>query len=248
MRTTRRRQIVAAACLAGIAALVAGPTRATAAEQEFAERTLRTDDGATIRYLLVEPDTAGADADTEAERSVLIALPPGNQQRAMAAWGLRIYWAAEARRRGWIVASPIRTGETMLYNGTESQFVALVRHLGTTARLRGGKVYLAGVSNGGLSAFHAAITHPELVHALLVLPGYPPGEDDHEHLKALRGIPVTMLVGAEDAHWVARMEDARAALTAAGGTVTLRTMPGEAHVLRSLGGGRELFEILAPTP
>ena len=53
----------------------------------FAERTLHTDDGATIRYLLVEPD--GGTADTE--RSVLIALPPGNQQRAMAEWGLRIY-------------------------------------------------------------------------------------------------------------------------------------------------------------
>jgi pimeloyl-ACP methyl ester carboxylesterase len=246
VEVNRRRQVVAAACLAGIAGLVAGTTRVTATEQEFAERTLRTDDGATIRYLLVEPDAATAADDTE--RSVLIALPPGNQQRAMAEWGLRIYWAAEARRRGWIVASPIRTGETMLYNGTASQFVALVRHLGTTARLRGGKVYLAGVSNGGLSAFHAAITHPELVHALLVLPGYPPGEDDHKNLKALRDVPVTMLVGAEDAHWVARMEDARAALAAAGATVTLRTMPGEAHVLRSLGGGRELFEILASVP
>jgi len=206
----------------------------------FLERSVQTRDGVTLRYLLVRPPGW----DPAAEYPVLIALPPGNQTRAMVEWGLRTYWADEARRRGWVVASPMRPTDVLLFNATDAHFEDLVAQIARETRIAGGKVHVAGVSNGGLSAFRAAVTHPARVRALVVLPGFPPNERDYERLAALRDVPVTLYVGARDAEWVPEMQRAERELAAAGVPVTLHVMPGEDHVIRSLTGGRALFDVL----
>jgi pimeloyl-ACP methyl ester carboxylesterase len=237
------RRVAALTALLALAAPL-GVAVAAPPSAPFVERSFETRDGVTMRYLLVRP----APIDASAEVSVLVALPPGNQTREMAEWGLRTYWAAEAQARGWVVVSPIRPTASLLFNGTEGHFADLVDHLAKELEIRGGKVHLAGMSNGGLSAFHAAVTHPGRVRALVVLPGFPPSEDDYERLAALRDVPVTMLVGERDSDWLPEMERAEKALSEAGGKVSLRVMPGESHVLRSLGDGKTLYDILAAAP
>jgi predicted esterase len=106
----------------------------------------------------------------------------------------------------------------------------------------GGKFHVAGVSNGGIRTFRFAIENPELVHSLIVLPGYPL-DNDRENLANLVDITVSMFVGENDGSWVSRMQTAEQALTELGGQVTLEIMPGEGHVIRSLNGER-LFDLL----
>jgi hypothetical protein len=36
----------------------------------------------------------------------LLALPPGDQSKELVAAGLRLYWEAQAKKRGWVVISP----------------------------------------------------------------------------------------------------------------------------------------------
>jgi predicted esterase len=238
------RRIAALAALIALAISMPIAVAVSAPSEPFVERSFETRDGVTMRYLLVQPTPI----DASAEVSVLVALPPGNQTREMAEWGLRTYWAAEAQARGWVVVSPIRPTDSLLFNGTEGQFADLVDHLAKELEIRGGKVYLAGMSNGGLSAFHAAVTHPERVRALVVLPGFPPSEDDYKRLAVLRDVPVTMLVGERDRDWLPEMERTEKTLSDLGGKVSLRVMPGESHVLRSLGDGKTLYDILAAAP
>jgi predicted esterase len=102
---------------------------------------------------------------------------------------------------------------------------------------------VAGVSNGGISAFRFAIGSPELVHSIVVLPGYPLDGFDKENLVNLQDIPVVMFVGENDSAWVTRMEAAKRALSDVGAAVTLEIVSGEEHVIRSLSGER-LFDLL----
>ena len=223
-----------------VLATCVGAAHATPEDDAPVTQSFRTTDETEYTYLLVRPAKVAADTTYP----VLVALPPGNQKRAMADWMLRTYWTTEAQRRGWIVVTPIRSGADLLFERNRGHFVELVQHLAKTFRIEGAKVHLAGVSNGGMSSFRAATAHPELVHSVLTLPGFPASESDFGRLDRLTEIPVTMYVGADDKDWVPHMERTRDDLAKAGGKVTLTVMPAEGHVIRSLGGGQTLFDVL----
>jgi predicted esterase len=194
-------------------------------------------DETVIDYALLLPDnyTAGE------TYPILLALPPADQSQAMVEAGLG-YWESEAAERGWIVISPAAPNQTLFFRGSEMLLPEFLERIMEQFQPEGGKFHVAGVSNGGISTFRFAIENPELVHSLIVLPGYPL-DNDRENLANLVDIPVSMFVGENDGSWVSRMQTAEQALTELGGHVTLEIMPGEGHVIRSLNGER-LFDLL----
>ena len=98
-----------------------------------------------------------------------------------------------------------------------------------------GKFHVAGVSNGGLSSFRAALDHTELFHSLLVLPGFPPNEEDFGALDRLAGVlPVTLYVGENDGDWREAAERADRELRELGGEISLTVSSGEGHSLQKL--------------
>lgn len=114
-------------------------------------------DGHTIDYALVLPDHF----DKSKAYPVLLALPPGDQSRQMVEAGLNFYWEAEAKRRGWVVISPIAPSGENFYSGLERELPPLVDEVARSVRVEGGKVHLAGVSNGGLSAYRVITEFPD---------------------------------------------------------------------------------------
>jgi hypothetical protein len=46
---------------------------------------------------------------------VLLALPPGDQSKELVAAGLRLYWEAQAKKRGCVVISPAAPEGTSFY-------------------------------------------------------------------------------------------------------------------------------------
>ena len=110
----------------------------------------------------------------------------------------------------------------------------------------GGKFHLTGISNGGLSAFRAAIDRPERFHTLTVLPGFPPASGDMGRLDRLVGLHITMLVGGRDTRWVERMEAAAIELGRLSAEVHFEVVPGAGHVIRSLAGAdnARLFDLI----
>ncbi|MFQ5399143.1 MAG: hypothetical protein ACE5E7_06040 [Anaerolineae bacterium] len=109
-------------------------------------------------------------------------------------------------------------------------------------RPENGRFHLAGVSNGGISAFRIAINQPERFHSMLVIPGMLRTEDDFQKLDRLAKLPVAMFVGENDTAWLAQMQAAQTRLAELGGDVFLEIVPGEGHVIQSLQGGERLFD------
>ena len=102
-------------------------------------------------------------------------------------------------------------------------------------------MHLAGVSNGGLSAFRAALDQPGLYLDLLTFPGYPPEQSDD--VAKLKGIPVAIWVGELDSGWRESGEATVAKLKSLGSAAQITVVPGESHILESV-GGKEYFDFL----
>lgn len=196
-------------------------------------------DGTVVQYGVVLPP----DFDPAQTFPVLLAFPPGAQTQEMVAAGLEGYWATEAQKRGWVVVSPAAPGGVLFFEGSEAIVPEFLARIAELYRPEGGKFHLAGISNGGISAFRVAVNQPALFHSLVVLPGLPPTGEDSEKLAVLAGIPVRMFVGERDAGWRQLMEDAANELSRQGVDVALEIVPGEGHVIRSL-EGEQLFDLL----
>ncbi len=202
--------------------------------------TLELADGRNLTFDVALPP----DFSPEEEYPILLALPPGEQNQAMVAWGLSEYWAAEAMERGWIVLSPAAPGGWLYFRGAESLIPEFLDATSTVYKPEGGKYHLGGISNGGRSAFQIALAYPELIHSIIVLPGFPGHNSGLPDLAPLKDIPLAMFVGQNDSDWVEAMQATEAALSELGAQVSLEVVPGEGHVIASLGGGQRLFDWL----
>ena len=202
--------------------------------------TLEMSDGTSLDYAVALP----AAFDPAQTYPILLALPPGGQDRAMVQTGLDRYWAAQAIELGWIVLSPAAPDGKLFFQGSERLIPEFLERTATIYRPEGDKYHLGGISNGGISAFRITVNHPELIKSLIVLPGLPHSEEDFEKLELLKDIPVAMFAGEQDTGWVARMEATEEALSNFGGQVSLEIVPNEGHVIQSLDGGEELFALL----
>ncbi len=190
--------------------------------------TLALPDGASLQYVLKTPDGVEGPVPT------VLLLPPGPQTAAMVDFGLAKYMPETAVGRGYAVVSPVAPGGTVFYAGSERFIPALLDAVAEHVEVEGGKFHLAGVSNGGRSAFRIATLYPDRFCSMTVLPGFPPAEEDNARLDRLREIPVAMYAGGDDEAWVTRMERTEARLRELGVAVSLTIFPGEGHVPPSM--------------
>jgi poly(3-hydroxybutyrate) depolymerase len=191
-----------------------------------------------LRYALILPD--GYDA--KKTYPVLIALPPGEQDEQMVEAGLSYYWEAEAKTRGWIVASPINPSWTQFFEGTPDPIAALMDELAKTRHVEGDKFHLAGVSNGGRAAMSCALRMPQRLSSVTVLPGLLPDNVSAERLQKLGGIPIALFAGGNDTRWADRSRTDAKRLTDAGVQASVEILPGEGHVVKL--SGKRLFDLL----
>lgn len=197
------------------------------------------DDGAVIEYALVLP----AGFDVSQAYPVLLALPPGPQTQDMVQAGLDLYWRQGAIDNGWVVVSPASPDGTLYFQGAERYLPEFLAGVAAQVTPEGGKYHVAGISNGGISAFRLVANHPDLVQSLLVAPGYPFSAEDRRNLLENTDIPVAMFVGEQDTTWIPPMQETADALAAQGREVSLEIVPDEGHVMRSLSPDR-LFGLL----
>ena len=196
-------------------------------------RTLEREGEAALRYARVLPDAWTA----ERVSPVLLLLPRGAQDQAAVESTLELCDAEELARRGWIVACPIAPAGETFFTGGERALTALLAHLDQSCAVEGGRVHVAGISNGGRSAFHFAALHADRVASLSALPGYPASEADFAALERLIDVPIALSVGGDDAEWLAQMQRTEARLRELGaGHLTLTVCAGEGHVPRSAVG------------
>lgn len=193
-------------------------------------KRMRLSDGTELEYALVLP----ADFRNDRIYPALLAFPGGRQNLESVRGGLARFWEREAAKRGYIVFSPAApTGKPFHESGADLIPEFLQQQL-AAFKIEGGKFHVAGSSNGGVSAFVAAIRYPELFHSLTALAGFPVEDTDFSRLDRLKNIKVTMFVGMSDQYWKEGMEKTRGRLRALGQPVYFEAIPRNGHFLPDL--------------
>jgi predicted peptidase len=155
-----------------------------------------------IDYKVVLPD--GFDP-ARAYPTVLV-FPRGIQNMMIVEAELRMYWAAEAERRGYIVVSPADPSEQLFFESADRIFPDFLDMIRRDYKVQGGRMHAAGSSNGGVTAFHVASLYPDYFWSVTVFPGYLNDLTDPV-IDALKSMCIYMHVGAGDTDWGNAMKE-----------------------------------------
>jgi predicted peptidase len=184
-----------------------------------------------VHYKLVLPK----DYDPEKAYPAVLAFPPGAQTADMVLTTLERNFRAEAERRGYIVVIPAAPRGRLFFEEGSKVFPEFLKHLLAEYKIRDNKFHIAGMSNGGLSAFYIAATYPQYFWSVTGFPGYLP-DATPERVSALAKMCINMHVGELDTGWLASMKTQSEQLRAQGFTVRFTVEKGESHVLSTLTG------------
>ena len=195
--------------------------------------------GVQLYYKIIVPDSY----DGTKEVPAVIAFPGGAQTMPMVDGVIARNWRIEAEKRGYIVAVLSATAAGLFYQGGARVFPEFLDHLLKEYKIRGGKFHIAGISNGGLSSFHIAASHPRYFFSVTGFPGYLPNATP-ERVAALKPLCIYMYAGELDPQWAGAMKDQFETLRNQGHDVHFTVEAGQAHVMRTLEneGAARLFE------
>jgi len=216
-------------------------TTGATSDADVTRHTFVTANGTSIDYVLLVPPGRSVGAPGK----VIFAFPPGGQDIDLTQQIVEEKYRTEALARGYVVVSPAAPSTGLFFSDASAALVPEL--LDMTATLyppEGGKFELMGVSNGGLSAFRAALEQPDRFGSLVVYPGYSPDGADDPNLKMLKGIGVAMFVGGNDDGWKEPSQQTKEILSRQGGKVELHVVAGEGHILGDALPGRALFDAL----
>ncbi len=199
-------------------------------------------DGTEVAFVAVLPPARVAGEPGR----VLLAFPPGGQDLDLTERLVEEDWRAEALARGWIVVSPAAPSTGLWYTDeTAALLPDFLDSIAATFPPADGTFDLAGVSNGGLSGFRAALEHPERFRSMVLFPGSPSSDTTDEQFAALDEIDITLIVGGDDASWLQGSQQAHDRLAALGIESELVIVPGEGHIIESLTPA-QLWDALDP--
>jgi predicted peptidase len=195
--------------------------------------------GMTMYYKVVLPK----EYDPDKTYPAVLAFPPGGQDMQMVMVTLMQNWAGEAQRRGYIVVIPAAPAGHMFVDDGARVFPKFLDQLLSDYKIRDSKFHIAGMSNGGRSAFHIAASYPRYFWSVTGFPGYLP-DATPERVAALANMCINMHVGELDSGWRQQMQEQAAEFRAKGMTVRMTVEKGQSHVISSLTGegAARLFE------
>jgi predicted peptidase len=201
--------------------------------------------GMVLSYKVVLPK----DYDADKPYPAVLAFPPGGQTQDMVFVTLQRNWAPEAQRRGYIVVIPTAPSGRLFFQEGAKVFPEFVKQLLSDYKIRGNKFHIAGMSNGGISAFYIAALYPQYFVTVTGFPGFLP-DATPERINALAKMCIYLHVGELDTDWLHTMQEQAAAFRAKGIPVQMTVEKGESHVIGALtgdGAARLFNEIESPT-
>ncbi len=152
-------------------------------------------------------------------------------------------WREEAEKRGYVVAVPIAPNGQLFFEGGDKVFPEFLDYLKKEYRPPGGKMHVAGHSNGGLSAFHVAALYPAYFRTLTGYPGLL-NDEDMIRATALKPLCIHMHVGDQDDGWLSAMEDQAERMSQKGYDISLSVEKNQIHRLKAqeIDLSRRLFD------
>jgi poly(3-hydroxybutyrate) depolymerase len=187
--------------------------------------------GATIHYRVILPKGY---QPAKAYPAVL-AFPGGPQTMETVDGTVQRNWREQAERLGYIVIVPAAPNGRLFFEEGAKVFPEFLIKVLSDFKILGGKFHIAGVSNGGLSAFHIASSYPEYFWSVTGLPGYLP-DARPVRVRALAKMCIYMYAGEMDTDWLESEREQAAQFRAQGFIVEFSEEKGQGHVMRTLEG------------
>src|SRR6516164_6475711 len=157
--------------------------------------------GMKLHYKVALPK----DYDPAKTYPAVLAFPPGSQDMNMVLTTLLQNWLPEADQRGYIVVIPAAPNGRAFVGDGAKVFPEFIEQLLQDYKIRDNKFHIAGMSNGGRSAFHIAAMYPKYFLSIIGFPGYLP-DATPERIAALSKMCIYMHVGELDKGWLQDME------------------------------------------
>jgi predicted esterase len=207
----------------------------------LADISLKSGDfaGVTLYYKVIVPK----DYDPAKEYPAVIAFPGGAQTMPMVDGMIARNLKLQADKHGYIVAVFSAPAAGRFYEGGAVVFPAILDKLLADYKIRGRKIHIAGISNGGLSSFHIAASYPKYFWSVTGFPGYLLNPTS-ERVSALGDMCLNMHVGELDQGWLDTMQAQAAMFRAKGMKVRFTIEKGQGHVMTTLegAGAARLFD------
>lgn len=185
-----------------------------------------------VHYELVLPDHY----DPQRPYPAILGFGGGPQTMPTVERLIDNYLRDQAEKRGYIVIAPAAPDNMLFFEGGQRIFPRFLEQILSRYRIEGGKFQIAGVSNGGISAFYIASLYPRYFLSITAFPGFLPN-DESAAVRAISGLCVNMFVGQLDPMgWQGMMSAEAKQFRAAGMSVRFSIEPGQYHVIESLAG------------
>ena len=187
--------------------------------------------GTTIHCRVVLPNHY----DRAKAYPAVLAFPGGPQTMDTVNGTVERNWREQAESLGYIVVVPATPdGRLFFQEGAKVFPEFLIKILGDF-KILDNKFHIAGVSNGGLSAFHIAALYPQYFWSVTGLPGYLL-DVSPERVGALAKMCINMYAGEMDTDWLEAEKAQAARFRAQGYIVEFSEEKGQGHVMETLEG------------
>ena len=187
--------------------------------------------GTTVRYKVILP----TGYDPAKAYPAVLAFPGGPQTMGTVEGTLERNWREQAERLGYIVVIPAAPNGRLFFEEGARIFPEFVVKLLGDFKVLNQRFHIAGVSNGGLSAFHIAASYPQYFWSVTGLPGYLP-DATPARTRSLVKMCIHMYAGELDPGWLESEREQAAAFRAQGMAVQFSMEKGQGHVMRTLEG------------
>jgi len=188
-------------------------------------------DGVSVHYKLILPSPY----DPAKAYPAVLAFPGGPQTMNIVEGTVARNWRAQAEKRGYIVVVPAAPDGDLFFEGGARVFPKFITDLMADFKVDGGKFHIAGMSNGGLSAFYIASLYPQYFLSVTGFPGLL-NDATPAKLKAFSGMCINMHAGELDPEWRDAMKQQSEQLRALGLQVRFTIEPNQPHRLETLSG------------
>ena len=190
-----------------------------------AQERITLEDGSRLAVFVVQP------AETSESPAPLLILMGGGPGNASISRDTSIWLGGGFAERGWLVAVPV-SPNNRAFRGEENngKVEQLITELQKRENVADGKVLLAGIFNGGMSALEIARRNPQNYSGVAAVPALATSVVDN---RPLAGFPVYLRIGgADQLGWADRFGETVDALTEAGVDLDAAILDSAPHMFR----------------